>query len=249
MALTPTVTSLCNTLEQKFLPTISPATGGKNAYKEKLNELYTMLKTTTASSQSAIDAGISTLQTQVDGVIPSDELSDLTDIQEFIDSCDFLSDLSPVSTVISSTNGVFDKIDGFIDNIAATVPEFGIAKLVDSLNNLLKGGGTGIPGGNNIGDSLTLADKLIQCIDNLCPGFDTSDLVTTVNNLYDYYNIVSDPLSSDYGSLDLTTVYNNNGVSTEHAAKITSVVNSVKNIKTEALASINRTASALKALG
>jgi len=152
--------------------------------------------------------------------------------------------------MIGSVVGLYDKIDSYIDNLGLTVPELGLAKLADTLNKLLSG--AGIPGGSNISTLFGQADRLIQCVSNLCLESEYQVWVIaatdTLDGLYADFNVVSDPLDPNYGYFNYTSVYTDIGLNVDQIANINIAIDGVTSIKNDALSAVNSTISSIKSL-
>lgn len=237
MALSPTTTSLCNSLQQKFNPLVGPAEESKSGYKSQMRDFISALRSASYSSQSLINSTLATLQNDVAGILPESSLSGMTDLKNFINHCTFLGS-NPVTALNGSTSGINDKIDEYINNI--TVPEFALGAMADRMNQLLTT--------NKVSDSLIRADRLLDCITQLCPGFDPGPKYVILNNLFDQYKLISDPLNPNYGGIDYDVVYTSAGLTTPQKTGMNTVVNGITSIKQNATTSVNNAINSVKNL-
>jgi hypothetical protein len=237
MALSPTTTSLCNSLDQKFDPLVGPAEGSESGFKSQMRDFISALRGASFSPQSLIDSTLATLWSDVGAILPESSLDGMTDLKNFIEHCTFL-DSNPVTALNGSTNGIFDKIDEYINNIA--LPEFGLGAMANRMNQLLET--------NKISDSLIRADRLLDCITQLCPGFDPGPKYVILGNLFDQYKLISDPLNPNYGGIDYDTVYTSAGLTTTQKTGMNTVVNGITSIKQNALTSVNNAITSVKNL-
>ncbi len=251
MALTSTERSLCNSLVQKFDPVLSPIRSVKESYRDKVAEFNAELR---AQKNVFVDpwdvtSAVTDLQGQVQEELPGDTLEDMDRLKRFIAGCGFFSDSNPVGTILGGTLGVFGKIDQLIDNSAITVPQIGLGKLADTINNILSG--ITIPGGSNISDLLKKGDLLIDCLSGLCGpefGVETLEFTDTIDSLFDAFNVVKDPINPDYGKFDFTSVYSSVGLDSTQIASMNIAVKGITDIKSGALASITSASNKAKSL-
>ena len=252
MALSPTITSMCNQLTQKYGGIIQPTRSAKSAIKSRIRRMIAELESANFSSFADLQNEIYALRSRVNGVIPGSSSSDISEILQFLKNCSlFGDDFNAVSANRGSTIGIFDKIDEFILDSGISYDEFGVASIYDSIDKLLNG--TNYPGGNNISGSLGNADLLIECLSSLCPdtGY-TSDLILyqdEVSSLYEQLHIVSDPISPNYGKLDFDYVYNEAGMNSTQIDNMSYVIDEVTTIKEDANVSIEESIAAAKLYG
>lgn len=238
MALSPTTTSLCNSLQQKFDPLVGPAQDSKSGFKSQMRDFISALRSASFSPQSLIDSTLATLRSDVDGILPESSLSGMTDLKNFIDHCTFLGS-NPVTALNGSTKGINDQIDTYINNIV-TPEEFRLGGLANTMEQLLAE--------NKISDSLIRADRLLNCITDLCPGFDPGPNYIILNNLFDQYKLISDPLNPNYGGIDYDVVYTSASLTASQKTGMNTVVNGITSIKQNALTSVNNSISLVKSL-
>lgn len=244
MAITATERSICNKLAFDFDAIISPANASKGAINNKTSDIEGLLNTTSFASESTINSAIASFLVDVNDNLP--DTNELEELSTLLNNCDYLSGFKPVSIVASSINTAINKIDGLLNNIGTSLPEFNIGKLTSSINDLLFGN---IPGGQQISGLLQNSDKLIECLSTYCGGeypTQVSDFTQTVDDLYGDLNIDSDPLSANYGKYDMQSLYNQAKISTADQAKVTSVINSADVSKAAAVTKINSVVSAIK---
>lgn len=244
MALTPTERSICNKLIYDFDSLIAPVRASKGSIREATSDIQGLLNTTSFASESTINNAISTYLQDVDDNLP--DTSELEQLSNILNNCDYLKDLKPASIVASSINSAVDKVDSLLDNVGTSLPEFNIGKLASGINDLLFGN---IPGANQISQLLQKADKLIECLSTHCGGeypSQVSDFTQTVNELYGDLNIDSDPLSSNYGKYDIQSLYDGAGVNAADQAKVTSVINSADLSKATSITKIDSVVDEIK---
>jgi len=210
MAIIPAERALCNKMVYDFDGSISPAQAAKGGIRDKANQAQALLNNLTSSSQSAIDTAISDLRSQVDLVIPTDTLNDMRQLKAFIEQCEYLSGLSPIAAMLGALDAIYNKINSFLDNIGASVPEFDISKILSIINDLLGARGP------NISDLLKNLDKLLNCIALYCGGeypAQLSSMTAALGQTYSDLNITSNPADPNYGLFDVTKLYDNAGLS------------------------------------
>jgi len=220
MAILPVERSMCNKMVFDFNGLISPSQSIESIINGKANQMQGLLNGLISSPQSAIDAAISGLTGLVDDIIPTATLSDMRALQRFIEECEYLSGLSAIAAMLGALNSIYDKINGFFDNIGATLPEFDISKIASIINDLL--GGRGM----NISNLLKDLDKLLNCIALYCGGEypdQLTNMSAALNQTYSNLNITSNPASSSYGDFDFNTLYDSAGLSLEQMGQVDQV--------------------------
>lgn len=220
MAILPVERSMCNKMVFDFDGRIAPANSAKKGVKDKQNEMQRLLNILSSSSQGAIDAGIAALTADVTDVIPTATLSDMKALQNFIEKCAYLSDLSPIAAMLGALNSIYNKINDFLQNIGASVPEFNIAGIGSIINDLLGARGP------NISDLLKQLDKLINCVELYCGGEypdQLSSMTTALGQTYSDLNITSNPLDSNYGLFDFNELYTTAGLDSTQIAQVDQV--------------------------
>jgi len=243
--LTPTQESLCGLLDQNFTPLTNPVELAKKAFKTTLRSFQSELSAASFSPQSIINSALNDLISDVRAILPGDTLNDMTELKNFMDSCEYLSD-NPASNIIGTFNGIYDRVDDFIGGIGVTVPEFNIGAIGDAMNDIVQG--IDFPGGNKISETLQKADKLINCMSSLCPGFDVTSKVSTLQGLFDSYKLIDNPLDINYGKIDFQTIYTDIGMSAAEITGMNTSVGGILGVKTGALDSINKSVEKVKSL-
>jgi len=252
MALTPTEKSLCNKISTDYDSLVAPVKSSKKSITGAKQDLDTYLRGMIYSPDIDIDSALLQLADGVENAVPGDDRDAMNDIKNVIDDCAYLNGLAPVSAVIGTFNGVFNAINDLVDSLKLTVPEFGAGALASLINQLLNG--VGIPGGDMLSALLAKADKLINCLAEVCvagdPGYSGRlTLITNdLDNLYTDLNVVGDPLSPNYGKFDYDTLYSSVGMSTEQQAKINRTIVGVDAAKTNAKKAISNSISSIKTL-
>lgn len=250
MALTSMEKSLCNSLEQKFSPIATTVQNTRSGFRNVVADFSAGLRSRKGQFTNPLDvtAAVVDLQAQTQEVLPGDSLEDMDRLKTFIAGCEFFSDSNPVGVLFGGTLGIFGKIDGFIDALSGTIPEIGLGKLADTLNRLLSE--VTIPGGNIISDLLGQLDQLINCAQYLCPGYNNWTLVAEqeVDNLYDDFNVVKNPLDPNFGKFDFTSVYTDVGLNPTEIMSMDIANNGITTIKNGASSAITSAVSKAKSL-
>jgi hypothetical protein len=239
MALTPTQTALCNSLNQQFDGLIAPIIAAKSGYQSRLREFKNLLRNTTFTPQSQIDSELNNLRNSARNNMPGKELQDMRELRDILENCDFFNIFSPASALISGTVGLFDKISDLISNSGITVPEFGLGAIADALERLLDGIGT--PGGSNLKELFERADQLINCLDSIC-GYDVTGKISRLEDLVTDYE-----LDNSY-NIDYSTIYSDAGLTASEIQGMTTVTDGIASINVESLTSISDSVSSVKAL-
>jgi len=251
MALTNNEKSLCNKLNSDFDSLVQPGKSAKGAINAATNNMKSKLNGMTFSDSGLLAGALDQYRDSVAGMLPGDQLSDLENISNFIDNCEYLSFLEPVSAIMGIVGGVFDEINNLIYGLDLSFPEFsagGLGSLVDKLLNALPG----MPGGDKISDLLALADKLLECLNSGCAAVDPSyipSLSSKTDELQAVYTdlgIIDDPNDPNYGKFDYSAMYNDLGLSTGEIGNITSVKTGINASKDAGIDAIAKTTDAMK---
>jgi len=246
--LSPTATSLCNQMVQKFEAIVGPLNAGKRGFRDKMSELTSALKNTTWSLQSEVDAAVESLKEQAEALVPEADLTALEDLKRFIDNCELFADENPVSALLGSVLGIFDKIDGILDSLGIDVPEMGLGFLADAMNKILNG--TLFPGGEALRDLFELLDIIINCLSDplLCGNTIYSDeideFVDTLDGLMSYdtgYNL------TDTYNFNYDTIFGEAGMTQSEIDKFQAALVGVDETKTDALGAVEDSKNAVKA--
>jgi len=218
-----------------------------------LNKLKEMVQFDLFTGEAALNAAIDDFQDQVEDQIPGDELDDLQRIKDFLDNCEYLQPLEPISALIGTALGISDEIQNLIDDFfdALDIPEFGAADFGSLIDNLLAGL-PGLPGGDALADLLAQADKLLNCLSGLCaiedPDYsaDLTSMTDELQDLYDDLNIVDNPASSDYGKFDYGTLYAEAGMGPDQINAINNTKAGLNNAKNSGVNAVNNTKNAIQ---
>jgi len=244
MAFTASERSICNKMVFDFDTLIAPIRAGKGSIRSATSDIQGYLNTTSFASEAQINSAINDFEQNVEDNLP--DTSELEEIAHLIANCDYLSDFAPAGIVASSITSAVNKIDDFANNIGTTYPEFNLGNLVSSINDLLFGN---IPGGDAIKSLFQKADKLINCLSAYCGGeypSQISSFTTTMNSLYSDMNIVSDPVSPNYGNYNLSKLYSQASTSAANQSKVNSIITSIDSSKSSAVSKISSVVSGLK---
>jgi len=251
MALDNMTRSLCNKMVDDYSALIAPINMAKSAVKNAKTQLQTLLNNMVFSVDlDVITTAVDNLQSAAAEAYPSDSLADMAALKGMLDNCDYLEDAKPISSILGTTLGVFEVINGLVN--AIVVPEFLAADIGDGINNTMSG--IGIPGGNSLTDIFKKADKLIDCLSAICGAGDptyitvATEYAEELDNLYDSMNIVSNPLSSNYGQFDYDAIYTNAGMTSQNILQVNTALDGVGTTGTDALTSIDASVSRAKDL-
>jgi len=246
--ISPTSTALCNQMVQKFESIVAPLNAGKRGFRDKMSELTTALKNTTWSLQSEVDDAVQSLKDQAEAIVPKADLTALEDLKRFIDNCELFSDENPVSALIGSVLGIFDKIDGILDGLSVNVPEIGLGGLADALNKILNG--ALFPGGEALRDLFALLDIIINCLSDplLCGNTiylpEINEFTDTLNGLMSYdtgYNI------DDTYNFSYDVLFGEAGMTQSEIDKFEVALVGVEDTKADALGAVEDSKNAVKA--
>ena len=251
MALDNMTRSLCNKMVDDYSALIAPINMAKSAVKNAKNQLQALLNSMVFSvNLDVITTAVDDLQSAAAEAYPSDSLADMLALKNMIDNCSYLEDSKPISSILGTTLGVFEVIDGLVS--AIVVPEFLAADIGNGINNTMSG--LGIPGGNNLTNIFKKADKLINCLSIICgagaPTYITiaTEYADELDDLYNDMNIVSNPLSPSYGQFDYNAIYTNAGMSSQDILQVNTSIIGVGDTNTNALTSIDNATARAKDL-
>ena len=250
MALTKNEKSLCNKLVSDFDGLIQPGRSAKGAINGATNDMKSLLNGMTFSDPGLLGGALDQYRNAVNDALPGDELDDLNQIKNFIDNCEYLQALDPLSTMIETVNGVFDEIGKLVNGLDLSFPEFGAGNLGSLVDKILDG--IGMPGGDKISDLLAAADKLLNCLSAGCAAVDPTyigDLDSKTDELqrvYDDLGLIDDPNDPNYGKFDYSSMYNDLGLSTSEINSINSVKDGISASKDDGINAISNTKDAIK---
>lgn len=210
--------SLCNKLLADWNGLLAPVYASKAAIQKASNDMLNKLremvrfKLFTWPLQDLEDE-INGFLDDVKDNLPGNELDDLQRLKYFLDHCDYLNQLEPISALIGTALGISDEIDSLIDNLYVDFPEFAAANFGSLIDNLLSAL-PGLPGGDVLADLLAQADELLNCLTLLCAVIEPDKYSPVLNGmfdelqtLYDDLNIIDDPNSADYGKFNYETIF------------------------------------------
>lgn len=243
MALTPMQTALCNSIEQQWAGIIGPITAARAAYLRELRQLESDLLNAIYTPQNLIDAKLDELQGEARDNMPRDDLAAMDELKTILENCDFLGAFSPATAVLSGTAAVFDKINNLVDDAALTIPDFGLGKQIVGLVNKLEG--AGIPGGSTLKELFQKAEQLINCLDTVCGYAGTGKVTEKINELN---ALVTDYKLNDDYELDLDSIYTDAGMSASEKTGMSTIVDGVTGIQSDASSAIDSAVAAVKNL-
>jgi hypothetical protein len=253
MAFTSTDRSLCNKILTDFPGLTNPLNSSSGVITGYASSLDSQLRSMAWSGTSAINSGISTLNSTVGNAVPGKDLSDMQALKAFLDNCAYLAGNNPLGTILNAAKGIMDLVDDTLDTLAGTVPEFGAGKLAGYINQLMNG--LGIPGGDMLSDIFKSADKLITCMTNLCSVYDPgyygpyiTSYTSQLQSLYTTMNIVDDPLDINYGLFDYDSLYASVGLTPGQISDMTLVVDAVDTVKSTSMSGVMDSIASVKDL-
>ena len=257
MALGKNEKTLFNKLLADWNGLLAPVYASKSAIQKATNDMINKLKEMVQfdlfTGEAALNAAIQDFGDQVKDQIPGDELDDLQRLKNFLDNCEYLQPLEPISALIGTALGISDEIENLIDKFfdSFNIPEFGAANFGSIIDNLLAGL-PGLPGGDALADLLAQADKLINCLSALCalqdPSYsaDLTSMSDELQELYDDLRIVDNPASSDYGKLDYSAIYADVPLNADQINAINNTKAGLNNAKNSGVNAVNNTKSAIQ---
>jgi hypothetical protein len=252
MAFTSMDRTLCSKLVTDFSNLINPITAAQDIVTDHAATLDSMLRSTVWSGTDVINGGIGTLNNTIQNSVPGNTSVDMKSLKTFLDNCAYLSGQNPIATILDASNGIFTLIDDTLSSLYTTIPEFGIGQIAGYINDILKGAGT--LGGDVLSDIFKAADKLINCLSNLCGFYDPSYMPyvvsygTQLSSFYTSMNIIGDPLDPKYGLFDYDTLYSNVGLTPSQISDMNLVINAIDNIKETSMTTVIASISSITEL-
>jgi len=242
--------SLCNKMSYDFDSLIAPINSSRGQLVQAKNDFRSTVSSILYSDPYDVQHEASALEGAVAEYYPGNTMDDMEALKRMIDECDYLSSLSPISVILGTAVGIFDRINDLTRG--SLIPEFGAAYIGNIINNILNG--IDIPGGRNISSVFGRADSLINCLTAACGPGDpyyytvADDYIVRIGDLYDQLNIVSDPTLPNYTDFDYQQIYDDSGLSPGEQLNVNTALTSVSNMNIGALGSINNTVNTVKDL-
>lgn len=242
--------SLCNKLLGDFDGLLAPgrsAQGDVNGYTNDLKGLLGGLAGNMSPS-SEIDDALYDFQNQVNNNLPGSTINDLQNFKNFLDNCVYLGALQPVSAMLATLFGIYNKISNLISVYNVDYPEFGAGNIASALDDLI-----GLPStGDSISGLLGGADGLLNCLDLLCTTFDSGyngDLTTMTSDLQGVYtdlNLVDDPSDPRYGMTDFESIYQSQGLSPTEVLQMEKVRTNINGAKQNSIEAVGSAVAAIQ---
>lgn len=252
MALDNNEKSLCNKLLSDFDSLIQPGKSARGEINAAGNQMASLLKGYAGAGPTAgLDTALEQYRRSALGNMPGDSLDDLQSFKNFLDNCEYLDFLEPVSAMLGTILGIFNELGNLINGLDLNFPEFGMSglgSLIDKILDALPG----LPGGDVISDLLAAADKLLECLNSACaaqdPTYigDLSDMTQDLNDLYGDLNVVDDPLNPSYGKFNYANLYNDAGLSTSEIGAIDTVKSGINASKDDGVNAVDSAAKAIQ---
>jgi phage-related protein len=245
MSAVTTVRAQCEKMVYDFDSLVAPIQNAKNGVRSQKNLLQSMLNGHTGSAQSTVNGAITDLQSQVSNYLPGGNPEDMNALKSLIEQCEYLNGANPAAALIGASGGILNKVNGFVDNLSGSVPEFNIGKVMSALNDLFSANGGGLT------DLVKKLDKLINCLTAFCGGeypSQISEFQDTLNTLYLEMNINDNPASSGYGTFDLPKLMNDANIPEGDQDLINLSVEAIDGEKAKVFSSIESAVSSVKSL-
>ena len=244
---------VCDKLSDEFDTLLKPVESAKRGIKDQINLAKSKLSLLEFSPSSEINSAISGLENDVKGVIPEANGPDISEITDFIGTCDFLKGnvmfKNPIALLKGGVSSAIAQAGGFVDDLTELLPEFDAGQLLGNLLNKFSGVGLGLPDALGISGIIRTADQIINCIAGRCGGdFATrlTAMTETLDQLYTDLNLVSDPLDANWGEFNIEKIYDDVALSAQERLQMTTVVDAVQNSQTAVTDGISDTVNAAK---
>jgi len=244
---------VCNKLSDEFNTLIQPLEDAKGSIKSQISSMKSKLSLMSFSPESEISSAISNLESDVKAVIPEATTPDLTEITNFISSCDFLKNAptfkNPIALLKGGVNSAINQASGFVDDLTDLLPEFDVGNIIGNIFDKFSGIDLGLPDALGITGIVQSLDGIINCIAGRCGGDYSARIIAMTDSLDDIYNdlnIVSDPTSVDWGKFNVDKIYDDVALSASERLQMTNVVSSIQDSKTAITDGFNNTVGAAK---
>ena len=252
MSLSPMEKSLCNKLVDDYWKLVQPVKDARLAIRKAISDLDTLLRSMTFSPLGDLANALNDFKNDVEEMIPGDTVDELDRLKNFLEQCPYLSGLAPATSLKGTLNGIFDNIQGLIDNFTSLFPEFGAGNLASYINGLLNG--LAFPGGDILTELLKQAEALLQCLSSLCALQDPSYLgeITDINDdlqsLYSDLNLVDTVPVDDpsFATFDYDTMYHMVGLTPDQISAINDTKGTIDDQKANAADSVQKSIDAVK---
>ncbi len=190
-----------------------------------LIELLDNLQGQIPTPQGDIRNGIADIQSGIRDATPTWEGID--QFQNMLSQCGLLEekimDQSPISLITGLVGAVGDTIVGVIDDITDTLSaliEMPAAIAIKKINDLIEGLG--------IGDMLSRLDKLVACLDSICPSYNVGTKLDIILEKIETVHL------NESGTLDLGTLYSDAGLSAPQISNITLCIDEITSAANDA---------------
>ena len=254
MSIESTRKMICNKINSEFDTLLQPIQSARGIIKTQIGNVKSKLSSMSFSSAEDINSAINDLENNVKSVIPEVNTDDIDELINFISSCNFLNESeiykNPIALLKTSSFSAMDQAFGFVFDLTGLIPEFDAAEIVGSILDKFSVPTLGIPS-LNISNIMKSADNIINCIAGRCgPDFSTrvTDMITELDGLYTDLNIVSDPVSSNWGNFDINKIYDDVALSVQERLQFDSVSSSVASSKASVTDSVGGVVDAIKRL-
>lgn len=246
MALTNIQGNVCDTLVNEFSTVYSLTNAAKSAVSNTLSSIVSTLTGLSFTPLATLSAAIDAFNSAASGLIPGDGEADIDDLISMISSCSYLNDNESLKNPISLVKGIVgpchSKIDDLANDYAGSYAEFEPANGLKQLTDLYSDQG--------IKDSMSSMDKIINCVGTLCgSGYaaQLSTMTSQASGLYSGMKMISDPLSADFGKVDLSAVYSSAGLDASEITKMTNTVSAITTQKDTAVTKASSLVDKIKA--
>jgi hypothetical protein len=231
MGIIETKNSMCTKMVDGFDGISSSITSASNTIKSSISKATKLLDSMSSTPTAILNAAISDFESYVNGNMPSFEDASLDEIINIINQCSFFGDDSSLNNPITMVNGLVGSAQkgllGKINEISDSIPEFKAGSMLNEIMNQFSSMGS--VGGSGLSEGMGKLDGAINCVNSLCPGFSSSvtKMVDKVNGLYSNLGMVSNPLSPDFGKLDVDAIYTSAGIGPDKISAMNNTIGSM----------------------
>jgi len=244
---------ICNKLSDEFDTLVQPLEDAKGTIKSQISSIKSKLSLMNFSPAAEINSAVSNLESSVKDLVPEATSIDLSEIQDFISSCDYLKNgptfKNPIALLRGGFNSAITQAGGFVNDLTDLLPEFDVANIIGNIFDKFSGFDLGLPDCLGITEAVQSLDTIINCIAGRCgPDFSSriTEMTNSLDDIYNDLNIIGDPTNANWGKFDIDKIYDDVALSASERIQMANVVGSVQDSKTAVTNAISDTIGAAK---
>ena len=252
MGILETRNSVCGKLTSEFDNISNGISLASGTINSSIGEITSLLNSFSLTPTNILNNAISGFISDMNSRIPSYDIGSIDDMLNMINSCNFLSgDLSNPIVLFNSTLGSFSSfLHDVVSDLASTIPEFSLGDGISNIMNQFSSGIDALGSGTGLTSGMGNLDKIINCVNALCPGFgsDLASMISTADSLYGALGMVSNPASALYGQFDLDAVYTASGIGADKIAAVNQTLGTITGIASTATTAVSAGVDVIKSM-